>query len=93
MGASVARDRMARPSLAGTVCLIGARRALIRAKRALQESGGELHIADVPPKVMKELTDLRLAEVLELHPGESATEVAGKLRRDRIASNGTGPAH
>jgi anti-anti-sigma regulatory factor len=67
--------------------------ALIRAKRALQQSGGELHIADVPPKVMKVLTDLRLAEVLNLYPGESASDVAGQLRRDRIASNGAGPAH
>jgi anti-anti-sigma regulatory factor len=65
---------------------------LIRAKRALQQSGGELHIADVPPKVMKVLTDLLLVEVLNLHPAESATEVAAHLRRDRIASNGAGPA-
>jgi anti-anti-sigma regulatory factor len=57
---------------------------LIRAKRALQQSGGELHIADVPPKVMKVLTDLRLSEVLNLHPRESATEMAGQLKRDRI---------
>ena len=63
------------------------------AKRALQQSGGELHIADVPPKVMKVLTDLLLTAVLNLHPAESATEVAGQLRRDRIASNGAGPAH
>ena len=66
---------------------------LIRAKRALQQSGGELHIADVPPKVMKVLTDLLLTEVLNLHPAESATEVAAHLRRDRIAANGAGPAH
>ncbi len=66
---------------------------LIRAKRALRQSGGELHIADVPAKVMKVLADLRLAELLNLHPRQSATEVAGQLKRDRTASNGTGPAH
>ena len=66
---------------------------LIMAKRALKESGGELHVAGVPSKVMKVLADLRLAELLNLHPRESAAEVAGKLRTQRITSNGPGPVH
>lgn len=46
------------------------------AKSALERVGGELHIADIPVKLMEGIRVRLLEPAFHLHPTESASEVA-----------------